>query len=129
MKGITLLLVEDNEDDRFLTLRALRRVPLVKQTLAAADGVEALAILAGSANGEQPDLVLLDLQLPKLSGQEVLDRLRSSPETSQVPVAILTASDNPLDLDQCLAMGANAYLVKPLDVTQLEEVIQRLGLI
>lgn len=128
MKKIILLLVEDNEDDRFLSLRTLRRVPLVKQTLAAVDGVEALEILAGSSHGQLPDLILLDLQLPKLSGQEVLDRLRSSPETRGVPVAILTASDNPLDQDQCLAMGANAYLTKPLEVTKLEEVVQRLGL-
>jgi CheY-like chemotaxis protein len=128
MKEIVLLLVEDNEDDRFLTLRTLQRLPRVKQVLAAVDGVEALEMLSGNGHGQQPDLILLDLQLPRISGQEVLSQLRNSPQTRHVPVAILTASDNPLDLDQCLTLGANAYLTKPLEVTQLEEVIQRLGL-
>lgn len=126
MSELHVLLVDDNEDDRFLTSRMLRKLPLPVRLEVARDGVEALCLLQGSDAAPPPSLVILDLQLPRVSGAEVLERLRAVPETRDIPVVVVSASGHPMDLDRCRELGANAYLTKPLDAGQLHQVIAAL---
>jgi CheY-like chemotaxis protein len=111
MKAIRILLVEDNEDDVELTLWALGQVGL-KDVTVAWDGAEALRVLQA---GPPADLVLLDLRLPLVDGLEVLARLRSDPVLKAIQVAVLTSSENPMDIAACRSLGVTAYLGKPLD--------------
>lgn len=126
MSEIHILLVDDNEDDRFLTSRMLRKLPMPVRLEIARDGVEALTRLQGGNAAPLPSLVLLDLQLPRLNGAEVLKQLRATPETRDIPVVVVSASGHPLDLDRCRKLGANGYLTKPLDAGQLNQVIAAL---
>jgi CheY-like chemotaxis protein len=116
MAELTVLLVEDNADDLFLTLRALRQtgLPLLVDTVG--DGVEALDYLCGrlAQPAALPGLVLLDLQIPRFNGLEFLAQLRDNPALSEIPVVALTASDNPRDQLRSRELGVIAYLLKPL---------------
>ena len=130
----TILLVEDNPDDRDLTLRALRRHLVAKEIVTVEDGVEALDSLfcegayAGRDGSAQPRLVLLDLKLPKLSGLEVLSRIRADPRTSSLPVVILTSSSEEQDISASYQRGANSYVRKPVVFGDFAEAVRQLGL-
>jgi len=129
-----ILLVEDNDDDVELTLRALRRNRVANRVDVVRDGAEALEYLfaTGSYSGrdlrDTPNLVLLDLKLPKVGGLEVLERLRADPRTRRLPVVILTSSNVESDLARSYDLGANSYIRKPVDFTQFMEAVNQLGL-
>jgi two-component system, response regulator len=129
-----ILLVEDNPDDEELTLRALKKSNISNPVAVARDGVEALDYVfargayAGRDTREQPQVVLLDLKLPKLDGLEVLRALRSEPRTKRLPVVILTSSAEEQDILAGYDLGANSYIRKPVDFTQFVEAVRQLGL-
>jgi two-component system response regulator len=129
-----ILLVEDNDDDVELTLRALRRNRVANRVDVVRDGAEALEYLfatgsyAGRDVRDTPNLVLLDLKLPKVGGLEVLERLRADPRTHRLPVVILTSSNVESDLARSYDLGANSYIRKPVDFTQFMEAVNQLGL-
>jgi len=127
-----ILLVEDNEDDEALALRALRKNHLANDVAVVRDGVAALAYLLGTpeapATEPLPAVVLLDLKLPKLDGFEVLQRLRAAPRTRRLPVVILTSSKEDRDLVESYDLGANSFVRKPVDFDQFLEAVRQLGL-
>ena len=133
MSAKTILLVEDNPQDEMLTLRALRKVNLANRVDVVRDGQQALDYLFREgefATREGPDLptvILLDLNLPRVGGLEVLERLRADPRTNLVPVVILTSSDEERDRLGSYAHGANSFVRKPLDFTEFAETVARLG--
>ncbi|MGA2446540.1 MAG: response regulator [Opitutaceae bacterium] len=130
----TILLVEDNPDDAALTLRALKKHNVANEVVEAHDGVEALDYLfgtgahAGRNIRQQPQVILLDLKLPKVDGLEVLRRVRNDPRTRLLPVVILTSSNEEKDRVNGYALGANSYIRKPVDFTQFAESVRQLGL-
>jgi CheY-like chemotaxis protein len=124
MAALVIFLVEDNEDDRFLTIRTLKKLPLELEITIAKNGDEALKALLVEGK-KLPDLVLLDLQLPKLGGTALLTRLRNRYDNSQLPVVVLTSSDNPADINTCLELGICGYLSKPLDPLSLGSFLGR----
>ena len=129
-----ILLVEDNPDDEELTLRALSKSNVVNRVVVVRDGAEALDYLfrrgkhADRSLNEVPQLVLLDLKLPKLGGLEVLRALRADDRTKLLAVVILTSSVEDQDLLRCYDLGANSYIRKPVDFTQFVEAIRQVGL-
>jgi two-component system response regulator len=128
-----ILLVEDNADDEALTMRALKKNNISNQIVITRDGVEALDFLFGTGpyaghETEVPQLILLDLKLPKLDGFEVLKRLRADPRTRLIPVVILTSSKEQQDIVQGYGLGANSYVRKPVDFQQFIESVRQLGL-
>ena len=129
-----ILLVEDNPDDEALTIRALRRNNIANEVVVAHDGAEALDYLfatglhAGRDWRVLPQIVLLDLKLPKLDGLEVLRRVRTDERTRLLPVVILTSSDEEHDLISGYSFGANSYVRKPVDFAQFSEAVRQLGL-
>jgi two-component system response regulator len=129
-----ILLVEDNPDDEKLTVRALKKNNIVNEVAIARDGVEALDYLfgtgpyAGRDTYSLPALVLLDLKLPKIDGQEVLRRIRADDRTKRLPVVILTSSKEEQDLMNGYNGGANSYIRKPVDFMQFTDVVRQLGL-
>src|SRR3954468_19222582 len=125
----TILLVEDNADDEQLTLRAMRQSDVPNIIRVARDGAEAIDALFGAAsNGRLPDLVLLDLKLPKVSGLEVLQRIRSEDSTKTLPIVILTSSDEERDIVESYNLGANSYIRKPVDFDEFIDAVRQLGL-
>jgi two-component system response regulator len=134
MREPIILLVEDNPNDEQLTLRALRRNNILNTVVVARDGPEALDYLfgrgayAGRDAAEMPQVVLLDLKLPKMGGLEVLDCIRADERTKLVPVVILTSSKEEKDLLAGYASGANSYVAKPVDFTQFSDAVRQLGL-
>jgi two-component system response regulator len=122
----SILLVEDTEDDIELTRRALKKNRLTNPLVIARDGQEALDYLFG--NEEPPAIVLLDLQLPKIGGLEVLRRLKSDPRTRLIPIIILTSSREERDVVDGYTNGANSYIRKPVDFDQFTEAVRQLGL-
>jgi CheY-like chemotaxis protein len=129
-----ILLVEDNPDDEALTLRALRAAGVRYEVVVARDGVEALDYLFGTGRhagrdiGLLPQVVLLDLKLPRLDGLEVLRRIRSDERTRLLPVVILTSSTEDRDRIEGYRLGANSYVRKPVDFGQFAEAVRQLGL-
>ena len=124
-----ILLVEDNADDEQLTLRAMRLSEVPNVIRVARDGVEAIEALLGNLGTQPlPDLVLLDLKLPKLSGLEVLARIRGDSATRMLPVVVLTSSDEDRDIVESYNLGANSYIRKPVDFDEFIEVVHQLGL-
>src|SRR5881394_1192410 len=134
MDDKVILLVEDNADDEALTLRALKKNNIRNDVVVAHDGVEALDFLlgTGASAGHQahslPQLVLLDLKLPRVDGLEVLRRLRADPRTRLLPVVILTSSREEKDVVTGYGLGANSYIRKPVDFGQFVEAVRQLGL-
>jgi two-component system response regulator len=129
-----ILLVEDNPDDEALTLRALKKNNILNEVVVARDGAEALDFLfgtgahAGRDASAPPQLVLLDLKLPKIDGLEVLRRLRADERTRLQPVVILTTSNEERDVLSSYRLGANSYIRKPVDFEQFMEAVRQLGL-
>jgi two-component system response regulator len=129
-----ILLVEDNPDDEALTLRAFAKNKISNQVVVARDGVAALEYLFGTGAYEgrdvrdQPQLVLLDLKLPKLDGLAVLRRLRDDDRMQLLPVVVLTSSKEEQDLIQSYRLGANSYIRKPVDFLQFTDSVRQLGL-
>jgi len=130
----TILLVEDNPDDEFLTLRALRKAHVDNEIVVARDGAEALEYLFGTGRyegrdvGDCPAIVLLDLKLPKVGGMEVLGRVRSDPRTRLINVVILTSSREKPDVVNGYGNGANSYICKPVDFDQFAKTVQQVGM-
>jgi two-component system response regulator len=133
MSEATILLVEDSAIDEELTLIALRQAKIFNDVIIARDGAEALDYLFGTGahagRGDPlPHVVLLDLNLPKLSGVQVLQRIRADAKRKLLPVVILTSSREDRDLADGYNGGANSYVVKPINYTQFAEAIKQLGL-
>jgi two-component system response regulator len=125
----TILLVEDNPDDEALTLRALKKSHILNQVVVARDGLAALDYLFARGDPSQlPQVLLLDLKLPKLDGHEVLRQLRAHPLTKRLPVVILTSSKEDTDLLQSYDSGANSFVQKPVDFAQFTEAVRQLGM-
>lgn len=125
-----ILLVEDNDDDVVLTLRALKQKNILNEVVIAKDGVEALDILFGR-NGRKelkPSLILLDLKLPKVSGLEVLTEIHQNEKTKKYPVVVLTTSNEEDDIVSSYSLGAKSFIRKPVDFTQFTEAVGQLGL-
>ena len=129
-----ILLVEDNPDDQMLTMRALEKNHISNEIVLAADGQEALDYLfaeghyQGRDTSRQPEVVLLDLKLPKIEGLEVLKRMRADERVRRIPVVILTSSDEELDMLKSYDNGANSYIRKPVDFKEFTEAVHHLGL-
>ena len=124
-----VLLVEDNPDDIELTVRAFKDSKLVNDLVVVHDGAEALEyLLGGSESRPLPEVVLLDLKLPKIGGLQVLRRLRADPRTRLLPVVILTSSGQEEDLLAGYSLGANSYVRKPVDFKQFLEATRLIGL-
>jgi len=129
-----ILLVEDNPDDVQLTLRAFKKSNIGNEVIVARDGQEALDYFfspegAAEKGGDHlPSLVLLDLQLPKVNGIEVLKQLRADERTKMVPIVILTSSKEQVDMVNGYAFGCNSYIRKPVDFNQFAEAVRQLGL-
>ena len=134
MNDNVILLVEDNPDDEALTLRALKKNNIVNQVVVARDGAEALDYLFGTGKysgkelNQLPQVVLLDLKLPKVDGLQVLRQLRADKRTKLLPVVILTSSNEEQDRFNGYDLGANSYVRKPVDFDQFMEAVRQLGL-
>ena len=124
-----ILLVEDNPDDEALAMRALAKTKVANEVVVAHDGAEALAFLFGG--GQQltrsPDVILLDLKLPKVDGLEVLRRIRADQRTRFIPVVVLSSSDETKDVTESYRLGANSYIRKPVDFARFTDVVRQLG--
>jgi CheY-like chemotaxis protein len=133
IEPVDLLLIEDQPSDAELALRALRDLNLGKRLELVEDGAEALDFIFGrNAYAERsvddaPNLILLDLKLPKVSGHEVLRRLKSDGRTKHIPVIVLSSSKEDSDVERCYELGVNSYVVKPVDFGQFTETVQRIG--
>lgn len=129
-----ILLVEDNPDDVELTLRAFKKNSILNKVVVARDGVEALDFLftrgvyAERDKSVMPQVILLDLKLPKVDGLEVLQRLRADDRTKFLPVVILTSSKEEQDIISSYSLGANSYILKPVDFSQFTEAVRQLDL-
>jgi two-component system, response regulator len=129
-----ILLVEDNPNDVKLTLHAFKTANLANPVHVARDGVEAIEFLFGAAQPntdqeipEKPKLILLDLKLPRLNGHEVLKRIKDDPRTRGIPVVVLTSSSEERDVMRTYAVGANSYIIKPVDFEQFTEAVRDIG--
>jgi two-component system response regulator len=129
-----ILLVDDNENDVFLTQRALKRSNIANQVVVENDGQGALDYLFGKGKysgrdlGRMPVVTLLDLKMPRVDGFEVLKQMRANPKTRHLPVVILTASKEDIDIVKGYTEGCNAYVTKPVDFDQFAEAVKQLGL-
>ncbi len=133
--GKVILLVEDNRDDEELAILALQKSNIANEIVVARDGVEALELLFGTrvqpGGGDtrlQPQVVLLDLNLPRISGLEVLKRLRADERTRLLPVVVLTSSREEEDIVNSYSLGANAYVRKPVEFGSFADAVKALGL-
>ena len=131
---IEILLVEDNPEDRELALRALRKANLANHIEVARDGAEALEFIfcegphAARKIEDTPKVILLDLKLPKVDGLEVLKRVKGDPRTRAIPVVVLTSSKEQNDVVESYDLGANSYIVKPVNFERFVEAVQQLGM-
>jgi CheY-like chemotaxis protein len=131
---IEILLVEDNQDDLDMALRAMRKANLTNRIQAARDGAEALEFVfcegafAGRRFESPPKVILLDLKLPKVDGMDVLKRIKGDPRTKMIPVVILTSSKEQRDVVESYNLGVNSYIVKPVNFEQFVASVQELGM-
>ena len=129
-----ILLVEDNPDDVELTRIAFDEAKVANNLVVVRDGAEALDYLfargahAGRDAADLPSIVLLDLNLPRVDGREVLQAIREDPRTRSLPVVVLTTSAEPFDVDKVYELGANSYIQKPVDFARFVEVVRQIGL-
>ena len=134
MSTHTILLIEDNPDDAELTRIAFTEAGIDSQLVVVGDGAEALDYLfaqdkyAHRDPADLPSIVLLDLNLPKIDGREVLQALRGNPATRGLPVVVLTTSTEPFDVEASYALGVNSYIRKPVDFGKFVEVVKQIGL-
>jgi two-component system, response regulator len=130
MPNATILLVEDNPTDEKLTLRALRNGNVPADVVVARDGKEAIDMLFGDQEDQlvSPDLILLDIKLPKVNGLEVLEQIRKSKKTESVPVVMLTSSDDMYDIATSYRLGANSYIRKTEDFDQFMDHVRLAGM-
>lgn len=134
MHGIEILLVEDNIDDANLTIRALKKSNLANQLFHVKDGAEAFDFIyaQGSYTGrklmEMPKVIFLDLKMPKVDGMEVLRKLKADELTKDIPIVILTSSKEDPDIKTCYDLGANSYIVKPVEFENFYETVSQLGM-
>jgi two-component system response regulator len=132
--SVDILLVEDNQADVELTLRALRKANLANPIHVVADGAAALDYLFGTGQDEgrskphHPRVVILDLKLPKVSGLEVLRRIKADSATKTIPVVVLSSSREAPDVKEAYALGVNSYIVKPVDFEKFVEAVGTLGM-
>jgi two-component system, response regulator len=129
---IDLLLVEDSEDDTVFFREALVEAGIRARICVARDGAEAIQIIFGCGSRSErtwltPKLIVLDLKMPKVSGAEVLRRLRADPRTREIPVVIFSSSQEKRDLAESYHLGANSYLVKPMEADEFGETVRLLG--
>lgn len=130
---IDILLVEDNPYDAELSLRALQKKKLANNVEWVQDGADALDFLfcagvyANRPKGERPRLILLDIKLPRVSGIEVLRRIKADSETRSIPVVMLTSSAEVQDLSECYQLGVNSYIVKPVEFESFQEEVEKAG--
>lgn len=134
MSDIEILLVEDNENDAEMTIDALKKNNFANKLLHVKDGVHALDFIfaegayAGRDMEIKPKVILLDLKMPRVNGIEVLQRIRNDVRTKTIPVVILTSSKEDPDIQKCYDLGANSYVVKPLEFDEFQKAISELGL-
>ncbi len=130
MSESMILLVEDDPDHEALAIRALRKANVANDINVARDGEEALAFMRGILDGSQrmPQLVLLDLKLPKVEGLDVLRAIRASDKTALLPVVVLTSSDEERDIVASYRLGVNSYIRKPVNFTDFAEATKQLGM-
>lgn len=131
-QDVDILLVEDNPNDVELTLRALKKHHLANRVQVVGDGAEALEFIFGTGRfaGEFPDqlkVIFLDLKLPKVSGLEVLQRLKSDERTRRIPVVVMTSSHEDRDIEECYDLGVNSYVVKPVEFEAFAKTVADLG--
>lgn len=132
--AIEILFVEDSMDDAKLTIRALTKSGLTNKLHHVKDGAEALDFIyctgayATRNIKEYPKMILLDLKMPKVSGMEVLEKIKSDPDTKSIPVIILTSSKEDPDIKKCYALGANSYILKPVESDNFFQAMKELGL-
>lgn len=133
-KEIEIILVEDNLDDATLIIRALKKNNLANNLVHLKDGVEALDFLfgIGEYNNDglhiNPKLMLLDLKMPRVNGLEVLKKVKEDPKTKSIPVVVLTSSAEDPDIKKCYELGANSYIVKPVEFDSFIKAVSELGL-
>jgi len=131
---VDILLVEDNAQDAELTIRALKKRNLANHLVVVEDGAEALDFIfarekyAYRDTSQSPRVILLDLKLPKVSGLEVLHTLKGNPQTNNIPIVVVTSSAEDPDIKTAYELGANSYVVKPVDFNQFSEAMSNLGL-
>ncbi len=131
---VEILMVEDNQQDLDLALRALRKAKLANRVHVTRDGEEALQFIfcegphAGRKVEDGPKVILLDLKLPKVDGLEVLKRIKSDLRTKLIPVVVLTSSKEQSDVVESYQLGVNSYIVKPVNFEQFSEAVQKLGM-
>jgi two-component system response regulator len=134
MSDKIILLVEDNSDDETLVLRAFQKSNILNQVVVVRDGAMALDYLFATGEyadrdpDDLPEIVLLDLKLPKVNGLEVLRRLRADQRTCFLPVIVLTSSDEECDIIESYKLGTNSYICKPVDFVQFTDAVRQLGL-
>lgn len=133
-QSLEILLVEDNPNDVELTLHAFKKHKLANRIQVVRDGAEALDYLFGTGMYHErdvastPRVILLDLKLPKVSGLEVLERLKGDPRTRSIPIVVLTSSHEERDLQESYRLGVNSYIVKPVDFERFTDAVQKIGL-
>jgi len=134
LSAITILLVEDDDGHARLIERNLRKVNLINPIQRVADGQEALDYLnqqgayAGDDDAPRPQLVLLHINLPRIDGIEVLERVKSDPDLRSIPIIMLTSTDTRAEIERCYKAGASGYVAKPVNISSLGEKLRRLGL-
>ena len=127
-KELEILLVEDNLTDAEMTIRALRKGNIANKIIHLEDGHEALEYLFGEIENPKPKVILLDLKMPKVSGIEVLQKIKLNDRTKLIPVVVLTSSKEDPDIKKCYELGVNAYVVQPVEVESFNKAVQDLGL-
>jgi two-component system, response regulator len=124
---VEILLVEDNQDDAELTIRALKKYNLANNLLHLEDGEEALNFLFGSHNSNLPKIILLDIKMPKVDGIEVLRKIKSDAYRRIIPVVVLTSSKEERDIIESYKLGVNAYIVKPVEFDKFVKAVSEIG--
>lgn len=132
--NVEILFVEDSADDAILTIRALKKSGFTNKLHHVVNGAEALDFIycRGAyilrSNKEFPKLILLDLKMPKVSGLQVLEKIKSDPALKSIPIVMLTSSNEGPDIEKCFSLGANSYIVKPVDSDNFFNAVKEIGL-